>query len=63
MFVVFFSFISTAHNYHDITVLFQVLSEFPNQCSVECLYIVLSSAVFVRNQLVHYEEVLGSEPR
>ena len=46
-----------------MTVLFQVLSEFPNQCSVECLYIVLSSAVFVRNQLVHYEEVLGSEPR
>lgn len=44
-------------------VLFQVLSDFPNQCSVECLYTVLSSAVFVRNHLVYYEDVLGSEPR
>lgn len=62
MFVVFFFHLFLQHIII-MTVLFQVLSEFPNQCSVECLYIVLSSAVFVRNQLVHYEEVLGSEPR
>lgn len=61
MFVVFFKLF--LQHIIIMTVLFQVLSEFPNQCSVECLYIVLSSAVFVRNQLVHYEEVLGSEPR
>ena len=46
-----------------MTMSFQVLSEFPKQCGVECLYTVLSSAVFVRNHLVHYEDVLGSEPR
>ena len=32
-------------------------------CDVECLFIVLGSAVFIRNHLVHYEDVLGSEPR
>ena len=44
-------------------VLFQLLSDFPKQCGMECLYTVLSSAVFIRNHLVHYDDVLGSEPR
>lgn len=43
--------------------LFQLLLDFPKLCSVDCLYIVLGSAVFIRNHLVHYEDVLGSEPR
>lgn len=41
----------------------QLLSDFPKVCEVECLYIVLSSAVFIRNHLLHYDDVLGSEPR
>lgn len=48
-------------SYH--TRLTQLLSDFPKVCDVECLFIVLGSAVFIRNHLVHYEDVLGSEPR
>lgn len=41
----------------------QLLSDFPKVCSIDCLYTVLSSAVFIKNHLVYYEDVLGSEPR
>ncbi|KAK3709538.1 hypothetical protein QZH41_018988 [Actinostola sp. cb2023] len=41
----------------------KIIEDFPQKCSVQTLYILLSSAVLVRNRLAQYEEVLGTEPR
>ena len=40
-----------------------MLLGFPKSCSLESLYTVFGSAVFIRNQLLYFEEVIGSEPR
>lgn len=41
----------------------QVQLDVPKLCNLDCLYAILSSAVFVKNHLVYYEDVLGSEQR
>ncbi|XP_031571022.1 uncharacterized protein KIAA0825-like [Actinia tenebrosa] len=41
----------------------KIIADFPKKCNIQALYVLLSSSVFVRNRLAHYEEVIGTEPR
>ncbi|EDO37214.1 predicted protein [Nematostella vectensis] len=41
----------------------KIVNDFPKSCGIEVLYTMLSSSIFVKNHLAHYEEIIGTEPR